>query len=141
MSGPSIHPEGDPPVSQTAILEAEAFASEGMEVRPEQEPPATAKAQKEAAAIAGGKLKRDENIRWHLHYGGVIMFWAFLAAGLALLFTWVYHIVAPQERHFLTAQQRFELQTLVLAALGSSFVTAMARRWSKTLSDDEDRPA
>lgn len=105
----------------------------------EEIPSTTELARKEAVGIASGKLERDEAIRWHLHYGGVVVYWAFILAGVALLAAWVYHLVAPTKYHLLDMQQRFELQTIILSAIGSSFVTAVARKWVKTMDDDGDR--
>jgi hypothetical protein len=114
-----------------------AVVTEQIVIRPEITPETTALAQNEAIDIASGKLKRDENIRWHLHLGGIIAFWVGLVVGLLLVLVWAWHLAAPEGWQFLTIQQRFELQTIVLAVIGSSFVTTMAARWARTMDDDD----
>lgn len=131
-----VRPEPDGPTSVAAQTEAAAIASGGL-VRPESETAPTARAQKEAIDISAGRLQRDESVRTHLHYAGLIALWVFFAVGLGILLVWTYHLVTPESKHFLSLSQRYELQTLLLSALGSSVVTAVGRKWLKAMDNDQ----
>jgi hypothetical protein len=98
-------------------------------VVPEQEPDPTPKANKEATAIASGNLKRGEAVKTHIHWAGLTILWSAVTMGLILAVAWVFHLVTPDKWHFLSIEQRTDIQTVLLSALGSSFATTMAKKW------------
>jgi hypothetical protein len=100
-----------------------------LKINPEQEPASSCDAQKEAAGFQQGNLDRDEAVRTHIHIAGLIVFWAFVIVGLALFIILAWHLGAPSNLHFLTAEQRNDLQMVLLSFIGSSFVTIVANRW------------
>jgi hypothetical protein len=130
-----------PPDDHTPTVEELDAALVVDAIIPSETAPApTALAQSEAVAFSTGQQqKRAEKIRWHTHYATVLVFWFGVAAALVLFVTWIYHLVTPGRFHYLSTDERFELQTIVLSVVGSSFVTAMAKRWTKTLDDDPRR--
>ena len=108
-------------------------------VVPEEETKPTEKAFKEATRIARGNLKRDEAVRTNIHYAGLAIFWFIVTIAILLGLVWAWHLGTPERLHFLTTEQRSDIETVLLAAIGSSFATQIARRWAdpKKSSDIE----
>ena len=82
----------------------------------------------EAASIGRGDYRRDEQLRDHLHYGALVLLWFSIAVFVISSGIWMFHMLAPEAWHFLTSDQRHDLQGLLLAAVGSSLVTDYGRR-------------
>jgi hypothetical protein len=103
--------------------------STDLVVRPEQETAPSENAQTEAARISSGNLRRDESVRRHIHRGGLVIYWIFVSVGIALFLVWAWHLGAPEKWRFLTVEQRYDLEMVLLSAVGSSFMTEASRRW------------
>jgi hypothetical protein len=99
------------------------------QVRPEEEIAPSANAQIEAARITAGNLRRDESIRRHIHRGGLVIYWIFVIVGVVLFLIWAWHLGAPEKLRFLSVEQRYDLEMVLLSAVGSSFVTDASKRW------------
>jgi hypothetical protein len=98
-------------------------------VKPEDEPKPTRRAETEAVKIADGTLQRTEQIRRHVHYGGLIAFWTLVVVGTSLTLVWAWHLGAPEQWRFLNTEQLSDLQKTLLAAVGSSTATQLSRKW------------
>lgn len=98
-------------------------------VVPEPDPKqASPEARSEAAGFAHG---RAESRQKHLHRAAIGVFWIFVGSFTLLFLIWVFHLAAPTSWRFLTDAQLNDLQTVLLSAVGSSFVTAAAKPWLK----------
>jgi hypothetical protein len=106
-------------------------------VVPEQEPEPTSKALKEATSIATGSLQRYEAIQTHIHRAGVFLFWMCVSVGTILALVWAWHLGAPERYRFLNTEQQNDLQKTLLAAVGSSTATQLAKKWLKPTSQDD----
>lgn len=105
------------------------MSAEEQRVRVEPpEPGGDPKAEYEAIAIARGELRRDEALRSHLHHCSVILLYFGVIVLLVCAGVWLYHLLTPIPWHFLTTDQRSQLQNLLISALGSSVVTDYGRR-------------
>ncbi len=98
-------------------------------VVPEQEPKTTVKSLKEASAFARGDLRRYESVQTHIHWAGLLVFWAFVIVVLVLALIWAWHLGAPEKWRFLSTEQQNDLQRVLLAAVGSSALTQVAKKW------------
>lgn len=97
---------------------------------PEPEPKDRATAYEESASLfADNEARRQDSILGAIHVGGLIVFWTFVGVGTVLFAVWAWHMGAPEKWRFLTPEQRNELQAVLLAGVGSSFVTEASRRW------------
>ena len=103
--------------------------STAPDVHPEQEPPASETAKTEAARFATGNLRRDEAVRTNIHIAGLLVFWVFVTVVLAMFLVLSWHLIAPESWRFLNPEQRDDLQMVLLSAVGSSFATVLSRRW------------
>jgi len=101
-------------------------------IQPEPEPELTNNAQLEAARFAARDLQRGDSVRAHIHRGGLCVFWVSVFLLLSLLLVWTWHLVTPDSWHFLNAEGRDRLQTILVSILGSTFVSGAARRWINT---------
>ena len=109
-------------------------------IRPET-PPATLdpNAIAESHLMAQGRLskhKREETVRTHIHWATLLVFWTFVMALFTISGVWLYHLVTPTRAHFLDADQLGTLETVLLTAVGSSFITNHSRRWLSTYDRD-----
>jgi hypothetical protein len=103
--------------------------SAGGVVVPEQETEPTPKAFKEATSIASGSLRRYEAVQTHIHLAGLFLFWTLIAIGTTLMLVWAWHLGAPEKWRFLNVEQQSDLQKTLIAAIGSSSVTQLSRKW------------
>ena len=91
-------------------------------------PPTDENARAEAAELSTGKLKRDETWRRHLHVGGLLFFWFAMSAIFTALLVWLFNLLTPDKWHFLSDPEKFQLQNLLITALGSSLLTDYGKR-------------
>lgn len=82
----------------------------------------------EAATIGRGDYTRDEQLRDHLHWCALALLWFGVVIFMLSASIWMFHLLMPESRHFLTKDQRTDLQGVLLAAVGSSLVTDYGRR-------------
>jgi hypothetical protein len=94
----------------------------------EQTPQDDELALEEAATIERGDYKRDEQLRDHLHYCALALLWFGVIIFIVATSIWMWHMLTPESYHFLTKDQRSDLQSLLFAAVGSSLVTDYGRR-------------
>jgi uncharacterized membrane protein len=83
------------------------------------------KASKEAESIANGDLEKEahynahqrkEKFKTHLSKAAIIIFWIIVSSFLMMAIIWVYHLVTPEDLHFLTTLQIDKLQTILISA-------------------------
>lgn len=83
----------------------------------------------ELAGFATGKLKRSDTRDKHLHYCALVFLWAALAAFLISGAVWLYHLLTPVSRHFLSDAQVQTLQSLLITAFGSAAFTKIGDKY------------
>jgi hypothetical protein len=98
-------------------------------VVPEEEKEPSSTAYLEASAFARGDLRRYEAVRTHIHHAGLVVLWAVVLGGLILALIWAWHLATPESLHFLSMEQRNDIQMVLLSAVGSSFATQAGKRW------------
>jgi len=98
-------------------------------------PPSDAKAATEALLISSGKLKRDESFRTHMHVGALILFWFAIVGMIVTTSVWLFNILTPIKWHFLDEAQKSQIQSLIIAALGSSLATDYGKRMLNRMQD------
>jgi len=101
----------------------------------ESPPPSDASATTEALLISSGKLKRDESFRTHMHVGALILYWFAIFCMLATTSIWLFNILTPLKWHFLDDAQKSQVQSLIIAALGSSLATDYGKRMLNRMQD------
>jgi len=119
-----------------------SIANQIPSVRPEPEPTDLQTARIEAAKVFSGQWqKRDNTVRGAIHWAGLVIFWTFVVVGIVLFLIWAWHMGASEKYCFLTPEQRKDLQTVLLAGVGSSFVTGASKRWlNPTQVNNDDDP-
>ncbi len=65
----------------------------------------------------------------HLFWGAVVLFWLALLSIVAIAVVWLWHLLGPSNKHWLSAEEQNGLQAILISALGSSLVTQVARGW------------
>ena len=98
-------------------------------------PPSDAKAATEALLISSGKLRRDESFRAHMHIGSLILFWFAIAGIVVTTCVWLFNVLTPTKWHFLDDAQKAQVQSLIIAALGSSLATDYGKRMLNRIQD------
>ena len=94
----------------------------------------------ESQLIAQGRLSkhhRKETVRRQIHLATLLVFWVFVGVMLLLGAVWLYHLITPLARHFLSEEQLGTLQAVLLTAIGSSSITSHSKRWLQAYDDKE----
>lgn len=95
-------------------------------------------ATKEAQAIANGRLRKHQRREELFDLRHRCMLWGVRGAAVAaavIAAVWLFHMVAPPELHFVTEMQRRDLQTLLVAAMGTKLVTSVQAMLAKEMID------
>lgn len=60
--------------------------------------------------------QRKEHFKAHFAKAALIVFWIIVVSFLTIALIWVYHLITPEEWHFLTTLQIDKLQTILMSA-------------------------
>jgi uncharacterized membrane protein YcjF (UPF0283 family) len=95
-------------------------------------------AEREASAIETGNYEQEarknehyrrERFQNHLGYAAIILFWLAVFALILMATCWIWHIVAPEQWHFLTAQQISSIQNMLFSATIAKFIPQIAKKY------------
>ena len=72
--------------------------------------------------------RRREELRGNLHAGAVVLIWISIGILALMVLFWAYHLLAPDNIHFLSPEQYNELKSVLFSAALSAFVSGYAKK-------------
>lgn len=82
----------------------------------------------ESRGFEGKDLQRADELRGHMHQITVGCVWAGAVALAGMAGCLVWHLVLPERWGFLSAAQISKIETILIAAMGSKFVSDRAKK-------------